>query len=161
MGIKEKYINPDESILWEGKPFFGVLVFPIFLFIVLLFAGLAGITYIPKSAPLWTGILSGIPAFVALIYTLFKYLKWHSYSLTITTKRIIESYGILSRNTRDIPLRKIQSISVRQKIHERLLMAGTLVIESAGGGPDGKEEFPAISRVNSVFHLLSSELNQD
>ncbi|HET6444009.1 MAG TPA: PH domain-containing protein [candidate division Zixibacteria bacterium] len=71
-----------------------------------------------------------IPTMVGVIaYGLLLRLFTH---YTLTNKRLIVESGILSRSKKTIPIQRIQDVSFRQSLVERLFEIGDVVVESAG-----------------------------
>jgi len=51
---------------------------------------------------------------------------------TLTTRRLIVESGILGRSKKTIPIQRIQDVSFRQSLLERLFEIGDVLVESAG-----------------------------
>lgn len=58
-------------------------------------------------------------------------LRWSTESFTVTTRRVSHRYGVLTRRGRDIPLHRINDISLEKDLLDRLLGCGTLVVSDA------------------------------
>lgn len=86
------------------------------------------------AIPWWLFILSG---FALLLIPAFFHIKQKLLRYTLTDSKIEISEGLISTNTRNIPLRNIQDVSVSATIFQRLLGFGNLVIENANE-TDGK-----------------------
>jgi uncharacterized membrane protein YdbT with pleckstrin-like domain len=71
-------------------------------------------------------------ALVLLFLPFRKHLGTRMVSLTIDSDHITEERGILSRARRTVDLSKIQDVTVKQTIVERILGLGDLHLESAG-----------------------------
>jgi len=59
-------------------------------------------------------------------------LHKNSQVFTVTNKRVKSKKGILARTTREVALKDIRSINLKQSIIERLCSLGTIEIGSAG-----------------------------
>ncbi len=80
--------------------------------------------------------LVSIMAAALIVFVLFwfaaRYLVWMTTNFVLTTDRLINRSGVLSRSGIEIPLERINTVFFRQSLFERLLGAGELVVESAG-----------------------------
>jgi membrane protein YdbS with pleckstrin-like domain len=59
------------------------------------------------------------------------FLRWYTWTYTLTNKRIVEQRGILTRTGRVIPLSRINDVSFEKNLNDRILGCGTLVIHDA------------------------------
>jgi membrane protein YdbS with pleckstrin-like domain len=91
---------------------------------VLLTILLAMIRIIPwyVSLPIALGLLL-IPAFYHLKRNMVRY--------TVTDSKIAIDYGLIARTTRNIPLAKIQDVTVSASIIQRVLGFGDVVVDNA------------------------------
>jgi len=74
------------------------------------------------SLPIALGLLL-IPA--------YKHLKRNMIRYTLTDSKIEIDYGLIARTTRNIPLAKIQDVTVSASIPQRILGFGDVVIDNA------------------------------
>ena len=79
-----------------------------------------------------------------MIWLVGRYIRWVSTSLVVTTSRLIRRTGVLARSGREIPLAALTDISYHQRLLQRLIGAGDLLLESAGR--QGQEVFPDLPR---------------
>jgi uncharacterized membrane protein YdbT with pleckstrin-like domain len=85
--------------------------------------------FLSNTVSIIAGVIAGmalllIPAFYHLRHKLVRY------SLTDTTVEI--DTGLISRTTQNIPLRRIQDVTVAATVPQRLLGFGDIVIDNAG-----------------------------
>lgn len=72
-------------------------------------------------------------AFVLWIaFAVFPFLRWLYTLFVLTTDRIITRSGIIAKNSKEIPLERINDVAFSQSVFERMVGAGDLLIESAG-----------------------------
>lgn len=64
---------------------------------------------------------------------LYAYLKISSTEMGITSKRVIRKSGVIMRDTAEIRLSKVESVSVRQGFVGRIFGYGDVVIAGTGG----------------------------
>lgn len=85
---------------------------------------------------MWYMILLGVALlltkFIGIVLLLYVFAKWHFTELATTNKKIIAKYGILSRNTVEIILPKVESLQVQQGIFGRIFNYGTIIVSGTG-----------------------------
>ncbi|HKZ47325.1 MAG TPA: PH domain-containing protein [Thermoplasmata archaeon] len=77
--------------------------------------------------------------FVFLIGLFVRHLRWTKTAYAITTRRVMSTTGLIGRTHVECPHDRIQNVTLRQGVLERLLGCGTLVFATAGigGGAGG------------------------
>lgn len=78
--------------------------------------------------PSWLSVLFGL---ALLLLPAFYHLKKKSVCYTLTDSKIEIDEGFIFQNSRNIPLRSIQDVSVSSTITQRMLGFGNLVIDNA------------------------------
>lgn len=91
-------------------------------------AGAWAIYRYAKDAPAW---LPAIP-FVVLLAPLRMHLRRLAVTLRFHDDHLTLETGMLSRVRRTVDMAKIQDVTVRQTLGQRLLNVGDLMLESAG-----------------------------
>lgn len=66
-----------------------------------------------------------------LLVPAFYHLKRNMLRYTLTDSKIEIDYGLISRTTRNIPLSKIQDVTVMASIWQRMLRFGDVVVDNA------------------------------
>ena len=66
-----------------------------------------------------------------LLWPAYKHVKRNSVRYTLTDSKIEIDQGLISRTTRNLPLRNIQDVSVTTTIPQRLLRFGNVVVDNA------------------------------
>ncbi|MDT5268108.1 MAG: hypothetical protein QOH49_294 [Acidobacteriota bacterium] len=79
-----------------------------------------------------------VPVFVSiplalalLLWPAYKHLMRNTVRYTLTDSKIEIDQGLISRTTRNLPLRNIQDVSVTTTIPQRLLRFGNVVVDNA------------------------------
>lgn len=126
-----EYIATGETVIYETRP---SLVPYILGGIIYLVIGL-----LITSAAVSAIGLNGASGFVIFIFVilpllgiLIGYLRWTRTSFALTDKRTLQSTGIFSRNSNDCAHSKVQNVSLRQGIFDRLFGYGHLIFATAG-----------------------------
>ena len=92
--------------------------------------------------------LAGILILVALAFFGYMYARWATTNFALTTERIIYRQGLVSRRGTQMPLEKINTVDFHQRLFERLIGAGDLIIES--GSDRGVETFHDVRKPLAV-----------
>lgn len=107
-----------------SQKFFGVLIFAIFISPGSLTVG---------SAAVVLGVLMSILGLSILVIA-YEYLYWKNFVFTVEEDGLKIMSGVISKNDRDIPLKRIQNIDINRNILQRMLGIAKADIETAGGG---------------------------
>ncbi|MCS7078740.1 MAG: PH domain-containing protein [Chloracidobacterium sp.] len=89
------------------------------------------------EAVVWTRLAPAVPFLTAalclapFIVAGVKHLQQWSETYTLTDDKIEVSTGILTKTVRNIPLTKVQDVTVEQTLLQRLLGLGNVVVDSA------------------------------
>lgn len=77
----------------------------------------------------WISVLLGL---ALLLIPAFYHLRQKLVRFTLTDSKIEIDSGLVSRTTRNIPLRTVQDVTVSATVAQRMLGFGDLIIENAG-----------------------------
>lgn len=138
MAFPAELLAQDEELQFELRPHWRGLVLPV----VALLALSASAAYLaarlgqwfPQPSALTLGLRLGTLAaavVLAVPLAVVPLARWMSTLYVFTDRRIIIRSGLVTRYGRDMPLSKVNNVSFRQRILERLLGCGTLIVESA------------------------------
>jgi uncharacterized membrane protein YdbT with pleckstrin-like domain len=155
-----KLLNAGEEVVLETRPNWSLLVGPFLLGVVVL-AALVAIVVLTGSRAAWVnGVLAAV-LLADIVYVLSRYVVWRATLLVVTTNRVIYRTGVMTRRGREIPIDRVQDVSFRQSLFERMVGAGELTVESAG--EHGQEPFPDVAhpeRVQSTIQRLLDQSHQ-
>lgn len=70
---------------------------------------------------------------ISAMLLLYAYLKIRSTEMGITSKRVIRKSGVIMRDTAEIRLAKVESVSVKQGFLGRIFGYGDVIISGSGG----------------------------
>ncbi len=126
----DRLLTDDETIVAEFHPHWRVLLLPIMWVILTVGAVLVALQYqdpewlVPAVALLSLVFLLGfgVPPFIQRQFTLY----------VLTSERIVVRTGVLTRNSREIPLESISNVVFNQSVFERMLGYGDVLLESSG-----------------------------
>ena len=107
-----------------------------------------------------------IPAYISILFGLslllipaYYHLKRNMVRYTLTDSKVEIDTGLVARTTRNIPLVKIQDVTVRASIPQRLLGFGDLLIDNASE-VGGTTVLHNITRPRHYADLLLRELRR-
>jgi uncharacterized membrane protein YdbT with pleckstrin-like domain len=109
----------------------------------------------PARAIVWIAWLGFM-----LAYPVRKYIWWLTSNFVVTSSRVIHREGFIAKRSMEIPLDKINDVRFEQNVFDRVVGAGTLVIQSASEA--GRNEFSFIRHPEEVQRTIyqTSEADQ-
>lgn len=155
MGRSTRLLGADEHVVLTLRTHGKALIGPAFGLVVTGALLGVGTALIPSAYR--PGGQYGVVVLVFLLaiwWALVPFLRWRSRTYTITNHRLISREGILSRTGTDLPLPRINDVSYRRSLLDRVLGCGTLTISTAGEGLVVLDDVPDVERV----HLALTEL---
>lgn len=154
MAFPTKLLNDGEQVVLDLHPHWWFLALPVAAVVAALVATIVATT---TSLTALQYILAGVLV-VAVLWLLTRYARWATTSLVLTNHRLVHRAGILAKSGREIPLDHINDISYRQRIFERIIGAGDVVIESAGErGQEVFADLPKPGRIqNEIYRQIEA-----
>jgi uncharacterized membrane protein YdbT with pleckstrin-like domain len=147
-----RLLHDDEQVVLDMRPHPIRLFRPVAMTVVI-GGGIGAAFFGWRSAPSWFGLVLGVVGFVTLVYLLAKVASWRATVLVLTSSRVIYRSGIVRRIGREIPIDRVQDVTYIQRLGERIVGAGSLIVESAGDR--GTEPFPDIRRPEQVQSAIN------
>jgi uncharacterized membrane protein YdbT with pleckstrin-like domain len=160
MAYPDNVLTDGEQVVIHKHPHWKMLIFPVFLFLVIVGAS-AFLAALAAKVSFHTIVWSAIAAVAIVLVswlTIGPLLRWRTTHFIVTTNRVMAREGILNRTGLDIPLSRINSVKFEHGIINRIWGAGTLIIESASDEP---LEFDNIPQVEYVHAVLYREVNDN
>lgn len=138
-GTKVEELAPDkESVGMGGEVGDRVEIFSITPTLMFVKAGyalaalcalfLVAIFSVFKIVPVWVAIFMGL---LLLLVPAYFHVKQKLVRYTLTDTSLEIDSGFISRTTRNVPIRRIQDVTVSSNVFQRLLGFGDLVIDNA------------------------------
>jgi uncharacterized membrane protein YdbT with pleckstrin-like domain len=131
MRYPRKLLGPNEKILFELRPHWIAIVPPAFFALAII----VGAVFLANrlDRPSWIDTAIWIVALVLfIIFAARAIVKWLFTLFVLTTDRMITRSGVISRRSKEIPLENINDVTFNQRMLERLVGAGDILVESAG-----------------------------
>lgn len=124
-----RLLTDDEDVLRQFRPHWRVLLPAVGW--AMLIGALAGAAFAALDPP-YTWYALGAAALIWLVLSTRRLLDWWFTNYVLTTERIIVRAGMIARTGTEIPLENINNVLFSQKMIERLLGYGDVLVESAG-----------------------------
>ena len=129
MKYPTKLLTDGEEILHQFRPHWKVLL-PAIGWAMLL-AGLVGVSVAALSWDwAWWSLLIALVVWLAL--SIRSLVNWYATNYLLTNERIVVRQGLIARTGTEIPLENITNVLFSQRVIERLLGYGDVLVESAG-----------------------------
>lgn len=157
MPLPRKLLNQDEELLAELRPhwvyFAGPLAGATCTYVAILVLLLAF-----HHLPGWTSYPLLVLAAGPTVWLLARLARWYTYTLALTSTRILVRQGVFGRDTVQLRLQRITEINLAQALWERMIGTGRLVIDVQGEDDSLVLEFvrkPAI-----VQRVVNAQINE-
>jgi uncharacterized membrane protein YdbT with pleckstrin-like domain len=143
----EKNLVPGETLLYQTRHHWIVLLGPMFLSVLLDLGGAAllvmafsnkadgstGSAGTGKEAMIIGAILLLVIGTAILLYGM---AKRNATEMAVTNRRVLIKTGMTSRRTLDLMLGRVESIGVEETMMGRMLGYGTVILRGTGGTPE-------------------------
>jgi hypothetical protein len=128
-----RYLAGDERLVLQVRRHITVLLGPLVAaLLALAAAGFVGLVASPGEGTDVVDTVAGLVAGFFAARLVWRIWEWWIDRVVVTSRRVVEVSGILTRNVASIPLGKVTDMTYRRSIWGRLLGYGDLVLESAG-----------------------------
>jgi len=159
MPLPRKLLNDDEELLAELRPHWVFFAAPLLATVGVWAAVGALLVVIPNTHNWdWTSYPLLAIAAIPSLWLLGRLLKWRSYTLALTTTRILVRHGVFSRDTVQLRLQRITEINLAQLLWERVLGTGRLVIDVQG--EDDSVVLEYVRKPAIVQRVINSQINE-
>ncbi len=129
MPFPSENLNSEEKIVLDLRPHWWYFVPQVLALIPVIALGIASLVF---GLPQLVQIAAAVAILAVLVWFLIRYIIWSTTSFVITTDRLINRSGVLTRSGIEIPLERVNTVFFKQTLFERMIGSGDLVIESAG-----------------------------
>lgn len=137
--VKDSMLANGERVIFQAHSHWKNIFWPVVLLLAL--GGLVTVTlleWLPdvedQGLARWAVI--AVAGLLALAFGVWPIIVWLASSDTLTTRRLISRRGVFSREGRDIPIDRVQAVSYRRTLLDRMLGCGTLIVQTAGESSD-------------------------
>ena len=156
MPLPPKLLNDGETPVVDMNPHWFHFATPVVALVASIALGIFAFTTDGGVGTALKWIALVLIVFCAL-WTIWAYITWMTSHFVVTDDRIIWREGWIRKSGIDIPLERVNNVSNRQGILERIFGAGDLVIESAG--ESGQQRFTDIRNPDQVQKKIYAQIN--
>lgn len=155
MPLSRRLLNEGEQVLVDLRPHWSFVAAPAAAVGLLIVVSIAVVTMAP-SVTIWAlgALLAGLALSGAWLVA--RYVRWVTTTLVVTSHRLVHRRGVMSRHGREIPVGRLEDLSVHQSLAERISGSGRLVVES--GGERGAEVFGHVARPTEVARVIHAQI---
>jgi len=107
-----------------------------------------------------TGCILGV-AWIWLAYCLPRLLKWQGTRYTLTSRRIVARYGMLTRRDQQVNLAAVRNLTLTQTVGQRILRSGNISLETGYQGTITVVDVPEVVRFRDFILDAKDELPGD
>jgi uncharacterized membrane protein YdbT with pleckstrin-like domain len=157
MAFPRRLLIEGEELVLDLRPHPVALLMPAIVTVLAVGVGIWLLT-LASGAVTWI-VLAGM-ALVLVAYPVRRLTDWLTSHFVVTSDRVIHRQGLIAKSSMEIPLEAINDVRFNQGVIDRMLGAGTLVIQSAS--ESGRQEFSHIRKPEDVQRTIyhQGELNQ-
>ncbi|MCK1794972.1 PH domain-containing protein [Streptomyces sp. XM4193] len=134
MSNAERYLAEDEALVYQTRQHWTEMVSE-FIVLCLIWIIAGALLWVVPGSEDWSDIAGyvvlGGAVIASLWFWLIPLLKFRSTLYILTTKRLHKRTGFLTKTGRSIPLSRVNDVSFKASLWERILRQGTLNIQSA------------------------------
>lgn len=140
-------LTTDEAIVTSFRPHWKLLVLPVAWFLLFSVAWYLVLYW-------FDGVAWGFLVYLVLIlwFVVAPFVRWWTTRYVLTSERLITRRGLISKSGIEIPLESITNVNFSQRVIERMIGAGDLLVESAG--ESGQSAYRNITRPDKFQTLL-------
>jgi uncharacterized membrane protein YdbT with pleckstrin-like domain len=142
MSYVEKHLIEGETIIYETRLHWIILIKPVLLGLFVGFLGLALLLRSPSGIHdlRMTSNSSIVPGAMLLVLALILIARGllirNATEMTVTNKRVFVKVGLAARRTIELLLSRVESIGVEESVLGRMLGYGTVIVHGTGGTPE-------------------------
>jgi membrane protein YdbS with pleckstrin-like domain len=149
MAFPRRLLVEGEELVLDLRPHWIALVGPAVITVVSLFAWIVLPSKVHGSAH---GFVFWVVTAAAVILigwlAVRPAIAWATSHFVVTSDRVIHRRGLVAKHSMEIPLEHVNDVRFSQNVLERMIGAGTLVIQSAS--EQGREEFKDVRHPEDV-----------
>ncbi len=156
MGYIEKNLVPGETVLYKTRLHWIVMIWLLLEAAVLGAIGLAMCIggYVERGAPAGWIIAGLLCLVVAGALVAAGVIRRGATEIAVSNKRVLIKRGVLSQNSIEVLLPKVESISVNESAFGRMLGYGDVILRGTGGT---FETFTRIARPNEFRRQVQQQ----
>lgn len=149
MPFPTRLLTEGEEVVLDLRPHWIALLKPLLWTIVI--AAVTGIVWVKAGGDVQDEIRIAIVALAFILWlplAAVPAVRWRFTLFVLTNERVITRSGVIAKHSKEIPLETINDVTFGQRIIERMIGAGDLIVESAG--ESGQNRFTDIRHPEAV-----------
>ena len=127
----ERFLGPDEPVLWAARPHAAALARPLGLAVVAVVIGAVAVialTRVDLAAAPFAAVVAAAGAVVAVLRAARAVFRWDRTVVAVTPLQVVLLAGGVRLEAETVPIRSVSRLGVRQGPLQRLLGYGTLLV---------------------------------
>src|ERR671919_1899520 len=158
MPFPRRLLVEGEELVLDLRPHWIALVMPTIA--TILTVAVMVVLYRTFDEPVLDMVVGVAGTLFLLAYPVRKLVDWLTSHFVVTSDRIIHRRGFIAKYSMEVPLEAINDVRFEQGIIDRVIGAGTLVVQSASEA--GRQVFDHIRKPEEVQKTIyhQGELNQ-
>ena len=166
MAYPEDLLSEGEQVVIHKHPHWKMLLLPYLVLVVTLGVGIWLAILAKDASSPWNSvglIAIGVVALVVIVWLfLVPLVRWRTTHFVVTTDRVMAREGVINRTGIDIPMSRISSVRFKHGLIDRIVGAGTLIIESSSQEPLEFDDIPQVEKVhNFIYREVNDNPNDD
>jgi uncharacterized membrane protein YdbT with pleckstrin-like domain len=158
MPFPRRLLIDGEELILDLRPHWIALVMPAVATVAAIAVMI--VLYETFDEPVLDNVVGVAGGLFLLAYPVRKLIDWLTSHFVVTSDRIIHRRGFIAKYSMEVPLEAINDVRFEQGIIDRIIGAGTLVVQSASEA--GRQVFDHIRKPEDVQKTIyhQGELNQ-
>ncbi len=148
MAFPRRLLIPGEELVLDLRPHPVALALPVIVVAV----GFVAAVWLAASTDVADWLWWVLLVVVVVAYPLRRLVWWLTSIFAVTTDRVIHREGWIAKRSMEIPLEAINDVRFEQGVFERMIGAGSLIIQSAS--EQGRQEFEHIRHPEDVQRTI-------
>jgi len=133
MGVSGRALAEGEDVVYHSRPHWMMLGWPLVWVVAVAVVAVVLLAVAP-GAPVTVAYGLAVVGAVVVVWLAGRSIRWATTTVAVTTMRVIERTGVLSRRGTEIRLDRIAELSYRQSLLGMVLGGGQLQIDIGAGG---------------------------
>ncbi len=154
MPYPTKLLNDNESLVLDLHPHWWYFVEAAVALVVSIILAILTVAFDAPASLKWVCLVLIV---ASAIWLFVRYINWLTTNFVVTTDRVIFRHGTFAKSGIEIPLERVNSVHFHQRIIERVLGAGDLMIES--GAEEGQQRFSDVRHPDRVTNTIHKQMD--
>jgi membrane protein YdbS with pleckstrin-like domain len=151
----ERFLGPDEPVLWAARPHAAALARPLALAVAAVVLGaiaVIALTRVDLAVAPFAAVLAAGAAVLAVVRAARAVFRWDRTVVAVTPLQVVLLAGGVRLEAESVPIRSVSRLGVRQGPMQRLMGYGTLLV----GDGRSRRGVQFVPRPAEVSRLIAS-----